>query len=469
MANLSAPRLFLLLSVLLALTSAIPAYGQNPVPVICHLQIAGIDYALNTLPNQTLVVTTHLLLTCTSTVDNVIARVDLLPSDSNNIIASNTYFIGPVQLTMPPYSKVFDVAISNSVRAPSTTGVWKLQVVAWVFADVYPQDSAKQPIQVQVGEQSQTLSSNSTAVSSGMIQSQTGTSTFLSPTNATNTGVIALIIVAVGLIASATVFMRRRKIHPTPAPPVPVKAPQVTPQVKAPAPVAVTKLRPVAPPPGNLATGYPELDFLLGGGVPGGYAIIVVSPPCDESDLIFGKIISSALSADYSVFFLSSHLGKSQYLVNRYTKGFYVFSSQADKINPNQPNALKIAGVENLNDLNTSFSKAVSTIPKLDPYKILIIDLLSDVLLEHKALATRKWLDDFLATRKAEGFTVLAGLNPLVSSSQENQTVIDLFDGVIEIYEKKLPDASRRFLIIKKMYGRKYIDTELMLDKKKLF
>jgi KaiC/GvpD/RAD55 family RecA-like ATPase len=64
---------------------------------------------------------------------------------------------------------------------------------------------------------------------------------------------------------------------------------------------------------------------------------------------------------------------------------------------------------------------------------------------------------------------VLAFLNPLVASKQETQTVIDLFDGVIEIYEKELRERSRRFLVIKKMYGQEYSESELMLDKDKLF
>lgn len=85
------------------------------------------------------------------------------------------------------------------------------------------------------------------------------------------------------------------------------------------------------------------------------------------------------------------------------------------------------------------------------------------------SLTTRKWLDDLIAKRKAEGFTILGALNPLIASEQESQTIIDLFDGIIEIYEKELRERSRRFLIVKKMYGRKYIETELMLDKDKLF
>ena len=46
---------------------------------------------------------------------------------------------------------------------------------------------------------------------------------------------------------------------------------------------------------------------------------------------------------------------------------------------------------------------------------------------------------------------------------------MDLFDGIIEIYERELKERSRRFLIVKKMYGRKYLETELMLDRDKLY
>jgi hypothetical protein len=46
---------------------------------------------------------------------------------------------------------------------------------------------------------------------------------------------------------------------------------------------------------------------------------------------------------------------------------------------------------------------------------------------------------------------------------------MDSFDGVIEIYEKELKERSRRFLTIKKMYGLRYSETELMLDKNKLY
>ena len=39
-------------------------------------------------------------------------------------------------------------------------------------------------------------------------------------------------------------------------------------------------------------------------------------------------------------------------------------------------------------------------------------------------------------------------------SAQNSQTIIDLFDGVIDVYQKELQARPRRFLIVKKMYGK---------------
>ena len=287
-------------------------------------------------------------------------------------------------------------------------------------------------------------------------------------------------VVAVALIASILVFMRRGKgpaaqtavlteetaKKTTPA--QPEAKPEITHAV-------VPELKPEGPQPKpatfgqNISTHYPELDELLAGGLPVGYAILIVSPPCDERDLLFTKIIESSLSMGSSVFFLSRDLIRMQDFANRYGKDFHIFGPQADKITSAKGSVYKIQSLQNLSDLNISFTKAVETLPKSLPGKLVIIDILSDILLEHKALMTRKWLDGFIGKRKTEGFTVIGVLNPLISSQQDTQTIMDLFDGIIEIYERELKERARRFLIVKKMYGRKYIDSELMLDKDKLY
>jgi KaiC/GvpD/RAD55 family RecA-like ATPase len=290
------------------------------------------------------------------------------------------------------------------------------------------------------------------------------------------------VIVLIAIVASALVFMKRgkrstaqetvlkkevAKEEPRPESRPELKPPTdrtlpPKPEVQIPKPEGVA-LR------DSISTGYSELDAVLAGGLPVGYAILIVSLPCDERDLLFQRIIESSISMGSQIFFLSRDLIRTQDYANKYQKDFHVFSPQAEKLTPSGGKIFKIHGLQNLSDLNISFTKAVEELPKAVSSKLIIVDLLSDVLLEHKALTTRKWLDGFIGKRKAEGFTIIGVLNPLISMQQDVQTLMDLFDGIIEIYERELKERSRRFLVVKKMYGRRYSDTEVMLDKDKLY
>jgi len=290
----------------------------------------------------------------------------------------------------------------------------------------------------------------------------TTTSTVVVSAIPTGTFAVIGLVIAVGLVALVIVFVKRMRSQ----------AGRKTALIQE---TVSKEIRPESAEPRalpdsqNISTGYSDLDTVLAGGLPVGFAILIVSPPCDERDLLFRKIIESGLSMGGSIFFFSRELGKTQDFANRYQKNFYVFSPQADKIVAPSGKIFRIQSVQNLYDLNISFAKALHALPSMSSAKLIIIDLLSDILLEHKALTTRKWLDEFIAKRKAEGFTVLGALNPMITSNQEIQTIMDLFDGIIEIYERELREKTRRFLAVKKMYGRKYIEAEVMLNRDKLF
>ena len=221
----------------------------------------------------------------------------------------------------------------------------------------------------------------------------------------------------------------------------------------------------------NISTGYADLDETLAGGIPEGYAVVLVSPSYDERDLLLRKIIDSALSSGRPAFYISNDIERTHDLLARYQQGFHAFSPQADKITSDAVNLYKIPGIENLSEANISLALAIKEARAKEKATkmVLIIDILSDLLLRYKSITTRRWLSDFIGKRKVEGFTTLATLNPLTGSKEESQTVIDFFDGVIEIFERELKERSRRFVIVKKMYGKKYSESELMLDKDKLF
>jgi KaiC/GvpD/RAD55 family RecA-like ATPase len=222
----------------------------------------------------------------------------------------------------------------------------------------------------------------------------------------------------------------------------------------------------------TLSTGYPDLDGALKGGIPEGYAVVLVSPSYDERDLLLRRIIDSAISSGRPTFYISSDIERTQDLLSRYQGGFYAFSPLADKIAPNAANLYKIPYLtENLSEANISLTLAFKQARAKEQATnlVLVIDILSDLLVRYKAITTRRWLADFVGKRKVEGFTTLATLDPLAGTKEDNQMVIGFFDGVIEIFEKELKERSRRFLVVKKMYGKKYSESELMLDKDKLF
>jgi KaiC/GvpD/RAD55 family RecA-like ATPase len=219
-----------------------------------------------------------------------------------------------------------------------------------------------------------------------------------------------------------------------------------------------------------ISTGYPELDQILSGGLPERYAILFASPSYDERDLLLRKIIESNSLSGNPSFYVSGDMRKLEDLSGKYHNNFFALCSQAGKLTSEYVNLFNLPTLENLSEFNISLTHMLRGIPvRQGARKIMIIDFLSDVLLHHKLPTTRRWLSDFLTRRKADGFTVLATFNPLIAAREEVQTIMDSFDGVIEIYEKELKERSRRFLTIKKMYGLRYSESELMLDKDELY
>jgi KaiC/GvpD/RAD55 family RecA-like ATPase len=96
------------------------------------------------------------------------------------------------------------------------------------------------------------------------------------------------------------------------------------------------------------------------------------------------------------------------------------------------------------------------------------IDLISDVLLQHHAVQTRRWLAGLIPELGSEGFTTLAVMDPEMHPPQEVRAVLDLFEGEINIHEKETEKGLERFLKIKKMSNQEYLENELLLKKEDL-
>ena len=390
-----------------------------------------------------------LQITCTSTTDNILARVDISPHGSHQTLASNSLGLGSIP--DPWGRKTWNITIMNNLRSPVALGPWQLDVRAWLFAGVYTLGVDNRTYTVQVVTRSapiQVVTVSLTNSTSSAFSLSSSTSAF-----ETNTNTVFIIppaalqvggpLIAIGIVAASVVMTLGKRSK------------------RSSREIGSEKILAVP-------TGYAEIDRSLGGGVPVGHSIIVVSPPYDEKDLLIERIISSFAHSGFSVFFVSRHILKTRTLTSRFKENFYAFTPRADKL-PKGSNVIKIMDVQNPNDFNISLSKAMEPIMDNRRRKLIILDqLVSDILLEHKALAARRWLDEFLVKRKSEGFTVIVTLNPLMVTDQQRQALIDLFDGVVEIYEKELPDQSKRYLIIRRMYAREYSDTAVELDRHRL-
>ena len=90
--------------------------------------------------------------------------------------------------------------------------------------------------------------------------------------------------------------------------------------------------------------------------------------------------------------------------------------------------------------------------------------LVSDVLLQHHAVQTRRWLTGLIPELQSEGFTTLAVMDPEIHPQEEARAISGLFEGEISLYEK----GSEKFLKIKRMSNQKYLDDELLLKNEDL-
>jgi hypothetical protein len=121
-----------------------------------------------------------------------------------------------------------------------------------------------------------------------------------------------------------------------------------------------------------------------------------------------------------------------------------------------------LKGVENLTDISIALTSAIRKLdPSLKGARRICIGLVSDVLLQHHAVETRRWLTALLTKLESEVFTTLAVMDPEMHPPQEARAILDIFDGEINITEKGL----EKFLKIKKMSNQEYLKDELRLTK----
>jgi CBS domain-containing protein len=220
--------------------------------------------------------------------------------------------------------------------------------------------------------------------------------------------------------------------------------------------------------PNRIATGYRHLDSLLLGGIPESYAVILTSPPCDERDLLIEKFIETGAKSREVTFYVTINPLEMKNLNEKVQSHFYLLicNPQATAITKSFLNVFELGGVENLNGINIGLSSAFRVLDdSMKGPRRVCIEIIPDVLLQHGALQTRRWLNALIPELKSKGFTSLAVIDPMMHPRQEVRAILGLFDGEISIYEKETEKGSERFLKIRKMSNQKYLEDELSLKK----
>jgi TolB-like protein/TPR repeat protein len=222
---------------------------------------------------------------------------------------------------------------------------------------------------------------------------------------------------------------------------------------------------------GSVSTGYAGLDKLLYGGLPTNSAVVLTSPSCSERDLLVRSFLETGAKKAEVSLYVTINPGSLKTLADEYQSSFWLFvcNPQADAIVKDASNVFKLKGVENLTDISIALT---SMIRKLDPSikgpRRICLDLVSDVLLQHHSVQTRRWLAGFIPELQSQGFTILAVIDPRIHSSEELYAVLGLFDGEISIFEKQGEKSEGKLLKINKMSNQKYLADELPLKREGL-
>jgi tetratricopeptide (TPR) repeat protein/KaiC/GvpD/RAD55 family RecA-like ATPase len=217
-------------------------------------------------------------------------------------------------------------------------------------------------------------------------------------------------------------------------------------------------------------TGYADLDKMLCGGIPSNCAIVLTSPSCNERDMLVKSFLETGAKRGDVTFYVTIDASVAKAFAEKSAPTFQLFicNPEADAIIKGLPNVFTLKGVENLTDISIALTSAIRKLdPSLKTHRRICIGLVSDVLLQHHAVETRRWLTALVTKLKSEDFTILAVMDPEMHSSQDARAILDLFDGEINIVEKETEKGLEKFLTIKKMRNQEYLKSELLLTREK--
>lgn len=223
---------------------------------------------------------------------------------------------------------------------------------------------------------------------------------------------------------------------------------------------------------GRLPTGYEALDGVLLGGIPEGSSVILTGIGSDERDRIVRRFTETALSGGRGCIYVSTSIDRIRDMIPQHEKDLQIVlcHPQAEVIAAGFPNIQRLKGLDDLTAINLAFeaSKNALVAGGYGGSPALCFEIVGDVLLRHHGSMTRKWLMDILARAKASRMTTLATLNTRMHPADEAQTVIEVFDGHIELQEEDVVTRGAKMIRVKKLGGQKFVEKDLLVEKENI-
>ena len=213
----------------------------------------------------------------------------------------------------------------------------------------------------------------------------------------------------------------------------------------------------------RISTGTKELDSLLLGGIPKEYAVVLTGSPSDEREIIIKNFLESGIKEGQTSFYITREADGLENFLEK--SGFYLFLCNLKPKTevPDLPNIYKLHGKTDLTNLNISLLKAYRNVEQSSNKRV-CISIISDVLVDNGVKTTRKWIAELTTDLVSKGFTVLAVVNPLMHTSEELYSILDLFDGEASLTRSPGLMECKKLLLIKKLRNQDYIKNPICLN-----
>ncbi|MEM4250604.1 MAG: DNRLRE domain-containing protein [Candidatus Bathyarchaeia archaeon] len=279
--------------------------------------------------------------------------------------------------------------------------------------------------------------------------------------------VTIIVLVSVSILALLW-RIRMQKPRPRPEPRAVIPAPaQLREESQATGPIQEMVEHAPEPLPKMVAervsTGHGGLDRLLDGGLRAGYAVALTSPTCDELDRLTRGFLEAGVRGGLNVLYVTTRLDGEFDLAQKYPSRFnyLICNPQAAPKEPKLQNVHILKSLDSLTEINLNVSRILEEMEMSGRQKAALIDIVSDVLLQHGAVATRQWLLDFISRMKSKSVTMLAIVDSQMHSSEDLESVVGLFDGQISLWEETRAGAVQKLIRVRRMYRERYSDEVL--------